>query len=344
MVSDYFPSAASRSGPSGGAGEPCSPNFIYTPNQSSNVPDWEVNSPSPISQTSATATYYQDTDGVARPGDGVFGNATNGDGMLLYTTAGLHGTALGDTTTTGNGTGNTQHGRRQIILNRPFRSVAELGYAYRDMPFKTLDFFSQSSADAALLDVFSISDQARITNNQLNSVVAGQVNLSNAPYQVIQAILNGASKKDFDPTYDLITTSTSNLPKTLAQQIASALSPTGAGPLTNRADLVLRLGAVAASGNGVIRNYLVNSPNSYNADQNNKAYLEAPVRALADVANTRTWNLMIDVIAQTGNFLSGATDLNKGFNVQGERRYWLHVAIDRVTGKVVDEQLEPVYE
>jgi hypothetical protein len=264
--------------------------------------------------------------------------------MLLYTTAGLHGTALGDTTTTGNGTGNTQHGRRQIILNRPFRSVAELGYAYRDMPFKTLDFFSQSSADAALLDVFSISDQARITNNQLNSVVAGQVNLSNAPYQVIQAILNGASKKDFDPTYDLITTSTSNLPKTLAQQIASALSPTGAGPLTNRADLVLRLGAVAASGNGVIRNYLVNSPNSYNADQNNKAYLEAPVRALADVANTRTWNLMIDVIAQTGNFLSGATDLNKGFNVQGERRYWLHVAIDRVTGKVVDEQLEPVYE
>jgi hypothetical protein len=261
--------------------------------------------------------------------------------MLLYTAAGIHGTALGDTTATGNGTGNTQHGRRQVILNRPFRSVAELGYTYRDMPFKTLDFFSQSSADAALLDVFSISDEARISNNQLNSVVAGQVNLSNAPYQVIEAILNGASKKDLDPSYYY----PPGVAKTLAQGIANALSPTtGAGPLNSRADLVLSLGASATSGNGVIRSNLTNSPNSYLADQNNKAYLEAPVRALADVANTRTWNLMIDVIAQTGNFLPGATDLNKGFNVQGERRYWLHVAIDRVTGKVVDEQLEPVYE
>ena len=68
------------------------------------------------------------------------------------------------------------------------------------------------------------------------------------------------------------------------------------------------------------------------------------MRALADVTNTRTWNLMIDVIAQTGNFTQNGTDLNRNFVVQGERRYWLHVAIDRFTGKVVGQQLEPVYE
>jgi hypothetical protein len=30
--------------------------------------------------------------------------------------------------------------------------------------------------------------------------------------------------------------------------------------------------------------------------------------------------------------------------VEGERRYWLHVAIDRYTGQVVDKQLEVVNE
>jgi len=45
-----------------------------------------------------------------------------------------------------------------IILNRPFRNVAELGYAFRDLPWKTLDFFTDKSADAGLLDVFTIND------------------------------------------------------------------------------------------------------------------------------------------------------------------------------------------
>jgi hypothetical protein len=93
----------------------------------------------------------------------------------------------------------------------------------------------------------------------------------------------------------------------------------------------------------VILNGFANSPNP-KADQTDKTYLEAPIRALADVTNTRTWNLMIDVIAQTGNFPQNSGDLNSSFVVTGERRYWLHVAIDRFTGKIVDEQLEPVYE
>jgi len=52
---------------------------------------------------------------------------------------------------------------------------------------------------------------------------------------------------------------------------------------------------------------------------------------------------MIDLIAQTGQYPPGSTSLSQ-FVVTGERRYWLHVAIDRFTGKVVDQQLEPVFE
>jgi hypothetical protein len=72
-------------------------------------------------------------------------------------------------------------------------------------------------------------------------------------------------------------------------------------------------------------------------------YNEATMRALSNNTTSRVWNLMIDVIAQTGRFPSSATGL-ANFNVEGERRYWVHVAIDRYTGKVLDEQIEEVKE
>jgi hypothetical protein len=72
-------------------------------------------------------------------------------------------------------------------------------------------------------------------------------------------------------------------------------------------------------------------------------FREAPIRSLAAAGTTRVWNLMIDVIAQTGRFPSSAGSL-ASFNVEGERRYWVHVAIDRYTGKVLDEQVEEVKE
>jgi hypothetical protein len=76
---------------------------------------------------------------------------------------------------------------------------------------------------------------------------------------------------------------------------------------------------------------------------NIQRFRESPIRALAAAGTTRVWNLMIDVIAQTGRFPSSAGSL-ANFNVEGERRYWVHVAIDRYTGKVLDEQIEEVKE
>ena len=52
---------------------------------------------------------------------------------------------------------------------------------------------------------------------------------------------------------------------------------------------------------------------------------------------------MIDLIAQSGRYPPNATSLSQ-FVVEGEKRYWLHVAIDRFTGEVIDQQLEAVYE
>ena len=67
-------------------------------------------------------------------------------------------------------------------------------------------------------------------------------------------------------------------------------------------------------------------------------------RALAEIGQARTWNLMIDVIAQTGQYTSDATNVTQAnkFIVQGEKRYWLHIALDRDDGTVLGSQLEEV--
>ncbi|HYK48854.1 MAG TPA: hypothetical protein VEU94_03940, partial [Terriglobales bacterium] len=70
---------------------------------------------------------------------------------------------------------------------------------------------------------------------------------------------------------------------------------------------------------------------------------EVIASALADTCQTRTWNLMIDLVAQSGRYPPTATNLSD-FVVEGEKRYWLHVAIDRFTGEVIDQQLELVNE
>jgi hypothetical protein len=55
------------------------------------------------------------------------------------------------------------------------------------------------------------------------------------------------------------------------------------------------------------------------------------------------WNLLIDVVAQSGRYPPNANSL-AGFVVEGEQHYWVHVAIDRFTGQVIDKQIETVNE
>ncbi|MFA7345942.1 MAG: hypothetical protein WC003_16710, partial [Terrimicrobiaceae bacterium] len=337
---------------------PSAPGFTYIGDVSTREPMaslWSLNDPSAPFTTGANniaKAYYADPDGVVRYADCYRQNTTTGDGCQSY-----HGgsTSVGSTSgwsfsgatfvnpastlanpkTTNTPPGSAQS-RRPVILNRPFRSVGELGFAYRDLPFKTLDFWTSKSGDAGLLDLFSVTDQP--------AVAAGQVNPNNAPVPVLMALIAGGAKSE-----------------ALGVQISGAdlgilVGGTGTstgiagdlnanGPYGNRSELATRLGPLVSDpySAGRIFDTTKNTAAQPWANWANKSYAEMPVRALSGSSNFRTWNLLIDVVAQSGRMVPAAATLDD-FVVEGERRYWLHVAIDRYTGKVVDQQLEPVYE
>lgn len=201
---------------------------------------------------------------------------------------------------------------RPVMLNRPFRSVGEIGYAMRGDPWKTLDLASASSADAALLDLFSV--------NEAPEVVAGVINLNSASKEVLQVILAGAG---IDPVVTPADTFTAADASTVATTLANQFATT---PIQNRADLVRKVSEVGAI-----------------PATTHKRQKEVLARALADVSNMRTWNLMIDVVAQTGRYPATATNLDD-FVVEGERRLWVHIAIDRLTGEIIDQETEVYFQ
>jgi hypothetical protein len=232
---------------------------------------------------------------------------------------------------------------RPLILNRPFRSVGELGYSYRGIEWKTVDFSSALSGDSGLLDMFSIGESQKVTQSgpaatPIYSSVplsAGVVNINTRHPEVLQALLSGSIENDLDSNAGTLISSTQ------ASGIANAIvaeTSAGGGPLVNRSDIV---------------NRLMNLPNvltqlaSTSVGTDSKPDREAVVRALAEPADTRTWNLLIDLDVQLGRYPPNAVSAGTAaalaqFNVQGERRYWLHLALDRYTGKVIDDQLEVV--
>jgi len=266
--------------------------FTYSSGSPYYLGDWQIN-------TSTSRARYSSPDGVVRPADGFRGTDSTGDGRQTFS-------------------GGVSSPRRPVILDRPFRSVGELGYVFRDEPFKTLDFWSEQSGDSMLLDVFSLTDEPFIA--------AGKLQLNNSPETVIRAVLRGAGKNASNPGTSF------NLTDSLARSLASAISnKLRTAPLLNNGEIATKLGTTIQEGL------------SSTEDRGNKTYAETPMRALAAVTDTRTWNLLIDVIAQSGRIAPKATSLSQ-FLVEGEKRYWLHVAIDRVTGEIIGQQLEPVYE
>jgi hypothetical protein len=260
-------------------------------------------------------TYYSDPDGVVRRGDGAYASAAEQAGT------GTEGFPLSINTGT---IADAEAARRPLILNQPFQSVGELGYTFRDLPGKELDFFTAESADAALLDVFSAFDEP--------TVVAGRISPNVIYPQTIQAVVQGALLTEPFGTSLSPTTLSSTDAASIAQAIATYVQTT---PFRNRADLV--------TGFSPTLNTTLAGSSLAPGINLDKTECEAVMRALGSVANTRTWNLLIDVIGQSGRYPATATSLND-FVVQGERRYWLHLAIDRYTGEIVDEQYEPVTE
>jgi len=346
-------------------------------------------------------SYYADPDGVVRRAAGAY--VPYEPGMLSgSTTIGLPPASIqgysgapqsnppSTTPATSAGLTFTQAQSRPLLLHRPFRSVAELGYVFRDLPWKNLDFFTPESGDAGLLDLFCTNE-----TSDPNGLIAGKVNLNTRQTPVLTAIVSGAYLDDPKIT----NTTVGSLSPIVASTIAGALTTRtneSNGTLQNLSELVGKWNsAVAISGTvnyspSAIGNAGLDLPKGYvdgrssytgfsgasltsgTAPDNLSAvfavpgifntvsassilplqksvsliqrFREAPIRALASAGQTRVWNLLIDVVAQTGQYPTFANGSLANFVVEGQQHYWVHVAIDRLTGQVLDKQIEQVTE
>jgi hypothetical protein len=248
-------------------------------------------------------THYSDPDGTVRKGDS---NPSSTE--LASDTHGVDSPfAYGDA--------------RPTVLNRPFTSVAEMGYAFRDDPWRSLNFSSPDSADGGLLDLFSVYE-----NDGMNR--AGVVDLNGASQVVLAAILRNAYQDPASPSATPISAAqASAIAQAIRSQLGSEAMP--AMVLKNLADIPALTDKVA--------NALSSSlPAPFEFKFNRESF----VRSFADITNVRTWNLLIDVIAQSGRYEPTAKTLND-FTVEGQKRYWVHVALDRFTGKIIEMQIEP---
>ena len=225
-----------------------------------------------------------------------------------------------------------------VMLNRPFRNVGEFGYAFRTEPNPTptplspttLDFFTPASPDASILDLFTY-------NTAL--VREGTVNLNAQNPAVIAALLKGAATAVAG--LDASPTPTATVGQAAANNAAESPTPApNVGIVASTASGSEGTLIKSALGRREITRLVAASATTIGTTEETK---ETVARALAEVTQTRTWGLMIDVIAQSGRYPPTASTLSD-FVVEGEKRYWLHVAIDRFTGDVIGQQLEEVFD
>ena len=293
----------------------------------------------------APAGWYTDPDGVVRRAMGGCVSCTT---MPASTPIGLPNVVASvvDPATALCTPASGQNYSRPIILNRPFKNVGELAHTFSDTPWRNLDLSTPESGNTALLDVFCLNEETTP-----DAVIAGKVNLNTRQAPVLKALIAGAAKQDSGTT-PLSASDITRIANALIARTTGSNSAMGQGPLRNPAELVGRyIGGTPSitTGTGAIyhgfsEDIAVDAPPPLLASGSSiQRYRETSIRALSSVGTTRVWNLMIDVIAQTGRYPQSASGPDK-FLVEAEKRYWLHVAIDRYTGEVIDKQLEAVAE
>jgi len=203
---------------------------------------------------------------------------------------------------------------RPVILDRPFRNVGELGVVFRDVPWKSLDLFSPDSGDRRLLDVFSIEDA---------EMVAGRLHPASAREEVVAALLGGVG---IDPS------------GMNAASVLAAESNSVAGEFMTAANV----GQAEQWMDHLAENTGANPATGSSRFKHEK---ESFARALSGVLDSRHWQLMLDLVVQSGRQPGGDVAFDPArFLVEGQRRYWITFAIDRFTGEVVSQHWEPVYE
>ncbi len=337
-----------------------------------------------VPQDANALCFYADADNVVRRAMAAYVQPSSTDSEQPPVTGGASGEPQSVATsysTTGVGTPiSTEQPSRPIILSRPFRTVGELGYVFSGTPWRNLDVSTPESGFSALLDVFCIND-----TEDPNGLVAGKVNLNTRQAPVLQAILAGAYEDEYGAAPSLSATSGAASVSVIANALVQRTSDitgalgTGSGPLQNLSEIVGKWTGPVHPANSSITGSSWDGGQSYSGfsgmpavtgtvAQNPpnlsyiltldtsaagynlavvKRYRESIMRALSAAGQTRVWNLMIDLVAQTGRYPSLAANASNplaAFNVEGQQHYWVHVAIDRFTGQIIDKQIEVVKE
>jgi hypothetical protein len=250
---------------------------------------------------------YTDPDGVQRRGVAAYATDNSSAGWPMNSS---------NTSASYNPTYNPAS--RPIVLNRPFRSIAELGNVFRGTPWRNLDFMTPESGDRVLLDLFTMEESPS------DNLVGGRVNLNMVSQPVLSALLQGAGLVDGISTIDATT----------AANMALEFNnfTTGNATLKDRSEIVGRWvsGTTFAGPAEKMASKLATTQQPLHRNR------DTIVASLADVGTVRSWNFLIDVVAQSGLVTNGQ------FIPQGESRLWECVAIDRFTARVVARTTENI--
>jgi hypothetical protein len=250
---------------------------------------------------------YTDPDGVSRRGVAAYATDNSSAGWAMNSS---------NTSASYNPTYNSAS--RPIVLNRPFRSIAELGNVFRGTPWRNLDFMTPESGDRVLLDLFTLEEAPS------DNLVGGRVNLNMVSRPVLSALLQGAGLVDGTSTIDAATAGN------MALEFSNFIS--GNSTLSDRSEIVGRW-VVGTTFAGPAEKMASKLASAQQPLQRNR---DTIVASLADLGTVRTWNFLIDVVAQSGTVMNGQ------FIPQGESRVWECVAIDRFTARVVARTTENI--
>jgi hypothetical protein len=233
------------------------------------------------------------------------------------------------------------------VISHAFSNVGELGYGIDTSTagVPTLKFWDSTTTPpfqyAPVLDFFCY--------NPISSAYprAGIVNLYTKNAPVLAAILSRTYEKDPGPTPGpsptpvVSATDANAAANAIVAETQRVLAGTPTYGSVQQTDLTRAIaGRLAKAAFDAV-------PNLATSDETK----ETVARALAEMGQTRTWNLFIDVIAQTGRYAPDATNITQANNfiVEGEKRYWLHIALGRDLNPdgsvdVLGTQLEEVTE
>lgn len=252
---------------------------------------------------------YTDPDGVQRRGMAAYATDSSSEGWPMNSS----NTAYNPTYTAAS---------RPVVLNRPFRSVSELGNVFRGTPWRNLDFMTPESGDRVLLDLFTLEEAPS------DNLVGGRVNLNMASPDVLTALIQGAGMVDGTSTISKATASD------MALEFKNYVTGTasGQGYLKDRSEIVGRW-VTGTTYSGAAQEMAAKLTDSQKPLPRNR---DTIVASLADVGTVRTWNFLIDVVAQSGSVVNGQ------FIPQGEARVWDCVAIDRFTARVAARSSESI--